>query len=376
MRANEQVLYASGGDGKDYLLSVNGDALVAREFNINKLTLGPPHTLVDHVGSYGMPVAVSPGGILIYPTGATGARLTWMDRAGKTLDVLTEADKSYSYFRQSPDGRRFVAARLASWGTGGPASELWMLAMERHVFSLFSPASIGSFNVSPVWSNDGQTVLFNKSRIVLRKDITASGEGERIAELGVQRLCDWSRDGRYLLYESPQIGETGRDLWVAPMTPDGHLAEGAQPKPYIHGPFAEWQARFSPEPSPRWVAYVSDETGRNEVYIASFPDPKRRLQVTSGGGTFPQWGHDGRELFYISGDGMLTVVGLKTGAAGLDLDLSSPQRLFPLAAGSSLASPYEVSPDGKRILVNQAKQNTELHVVVNWPLLLRRQAAQ
>jgi hypothetical protein len=73
---------------------------------------------------------------------------------------------------------------------------------------------------------------------------------------------------------------------------------------------------------------------------------------------------------------MLTVVGLKTGAAGLDLDLSSPQRLFPLAAGSLAASPYEVSPDGKRILVNQAKQNTELHVVVNWTQLLRRQAAQ
>jgi hypothetical protein len=73
---------------------------------------------------------------------------------------------------------------------------------------------------------------------------------------------------------------------------------------------------------------------------------------------------------------MLTVVGLKTGAAGLDLDLSSPQQLFPLTATSSTASPFEVSPDGKRILVNQAKQNTELHVVVNWPLMLRGQAAQ
>ena len=73
---------------------------------------------------------------------------------------------------------------------------------------------------------------------------------------------------------------------------------------------------------------------------------------------------------------MLTVVGLRTGAAGLDLDLSSPQQLFPLAATYITASPFEVSPDGKRILVNQAKQNTELDVVVNWPLLLRKQAAQ
>ena len=158
------------------------------------------------------------------------------------------------------------------------------------------------------------------------------------------------------------------------MMPDGRLAEGAEPKPYLHGPFAEWHGRFSPEPNPRWVAYQSDETGRNEIYIASFPDARRRLQVTSDGGIYPQWGPDGRELFYLSGNGMLTVVGLRNGPDGLEL--SSPQQLFPLAARSFIASPYEISPDGKRILVNQAEQNSELHVVVNWPLLLKRQAAQ
>jgi hypothetical protein len=158
------------------------------------------------------------------------------------------------------------------------------------------------------------------------------------------------------------------------MMPDGRPAEGAEPKPYLHGPFAEWHGRFSPEPSPRWVAYQSDETGRNEIYIASFPDARRRLQVTSGGGTFPQWGPDGRELFYLSGDGMLTVVGLRSGPDGLEL--SSPQQLFPLASTSFIASPYEVAPDGKRILVNQAEQNMELHVMVNWPSLLKKQPAQ
>jgi hypothetical protein len=225
---------------------------------------------------------------------------------------------------------------------------------------------------SALWSYDGRTVLFNGGRFVFRKDIAASGEGERIAEWPVLRLCDWSRDGRLLLYES-YGPETKRDLWVAPLTPDGRLAEGAQPKPYLRRPFAEWQGRFSPEPNPRWVAYQSDETGRNEIYIASFPDARRRLQVTSGGGTFPQWGPDGRELFYVSGDGMFTVVSLRNGADGLKPP--SPQQLFPLAAANFIVSPFEVSPDGKRILVNQEEQNTELHVVVNWPLLLRRQAA-
>jgi Tol biopolymer transport system component len=156
------------------------------------------------------------------------------------------------------------------------------------------------------------------------------------------------------------------------VTPDGRLADGAQPKPYLHGPFAEWQGRFSPDV--RWVAYQSDETGRDEIYLASFPDSKRRLQVTSDGGTFPEWGPDGHELFYISGDGMLTVVGLKSGPEGPEP--SAPQRLFPVAAHFYFANPYEVSPDGKRILVNQREQNREVHVVVNWPLLLRGQAVQ
>jgi len=142
----------------------------------------------------------------------------------------------------------------------------------------------------------------------------------------------------------------------------------------LNGPFAEWQGRFSPESNPRWVAYQSDETGRNEIYIASFPDARRKLQVTAGGGTFPQWGPDGRELFYISGDGVLTVVSLRSGPDGLEP--TSPQPLFPLAVPMYTASPFEVSPDGKRILVNQAQPNTELDVVVNWPLLLQRQAAQ
>jgi hypothetical protein len=209
-------------------------------------------------------------------------------------------------------------------------------------------------------------------RGVFRKGISDSGQGERIGELRAQRLSDWSRDGRFLLYETG--GLTGRDLWVAPTTPDGRFAEGAQPRPYLNGPSAEWQGRFSPEPSPRWVAYQSDETGRNEVYIASFPDARRKLQITSGGGIFPQWGPDGRELFYITGDGMLTVVGLRNGADGLEP--SSPQQLFPLAVASSVVSPFEVAPDGKRILVNQAEPVTTLDVVVNWPLLLRGQAAQ
>jgi eukaryotic-like serine/threonine-protein kinase len=366
--STEPFRYAPGGDGKEYLWTVTEQAVVAREFNSRKLTLGPPRTVVSQVSSQPIPlVAVSPSGLLLYAGDPKGGRFSWVDRAGKNPEVLGESD-NYGAFRLSPDGKRFVATR----GEGGPANSLWVMAVERRVFSLFTSKATDAINQVAVWSNDGQTVLFNKGGVVFRKDITASGEGERVADWGVRRLSDWSRDGRYLLYEVVDT-ETKRDLWVASVTPDGRLADGAQPKPYLRGPSAEWRGRFSPEPSPRWVAYQSDETGRNEIYIASFPDPKRRLQVTSGGGTFPQWGADGRELFYSSSDGMLTVVGLKNVAGGLDP--SAPQQLFPLAANSSFASPYEVSPDGKRILVNQEEPIRNLDVVVNWPLLLREQPA-
>jgi serine/threonine protein kinase len=360
------ALYASGGNGKHYLLIGSEQSLVAREFNIGKLTIGPPRTLVSQVRNFS---AVSRAGILLYSGGPNARHLAWLDRTGKRLEDFGQPD-NYHAFRLAPDGKHFAAVRGSRI-----YADLWMMDVERRLFSRFAPTET---NETPVWSSDGRTVLFtegasDKGRGVFRKSISDSGQGERIGEWRTQRLCDWSRDGRFLLYET-NGPETRRDLWIAPVTPDGRLAEGSQPRPYLHGPFAEWQGRFSPEPNPHWVAYQSDETGQSEVYIASFPDARRKLQVTSGGGTFPQWGPDGRELFYISGDGQLTVVGLKNGPDGLEP--SSPQRLFPIAANEYTASPFEVSPDGKRILVNQADQNTELHVVVNWPSLLRGQAAQ
>jgi Tol biopolymer transport system component/predicted Ser/Thr protein kinase len=377
-RSSGPALFAPGGDGKDYLLTMRDQALVAQEFDVRKLALvGSAHTVVSQVeGARQLPdAAVSPSGLLLYSGGAGASRFVWVDRAGKTMEAVSELNR-YGGFRLSPNGKRFVAQR-------GPdvATDLGLMDLDRHVFSLFAPTVVDGLLEPPVWSSDGRTVLFNarRRRGIYRKGVADSGEGERVMEwpaaVGgtVRRLCDWSRDGRFLLYETSDL-ETRRDLWVAPVTPEGRLAEGEQPKPYMRGPSAEWHGRFSPEPNPRWVAYESDETGRDEIYIASFPDAKRRLQVTSSGGSFPQWGPDGRELFYVSGDGMLTVVSLKNGAEGLEA--SPPLQLFPLRAISVTESPYEVSPDGKRILVNQVQPITELDAVVNWPLLLRGQAAQ
>jgi dipeptidyl aminopeptidase/acylaminoacyl peptidase len=370
-RSPVPALYTSGGDGKEYLLMLPEQSVVAREFDSKKLTLGPARTLVSQALSNPQPFTVS-ASTLLSAAGPNASHLRWLSRDGQVLEVLSEADRRNA-FRLSPDGKRIVEVRTR--GFGPSPNELWLTDLERHVFSLFMPAGssrpdfVGS---AALWSSDGRRVLFTKGAAIFRKDIADSGHGDRVAERPeVRRLCDWSRDGRYVLYESFDA-ETKRDLWVAQLTPDGHPVEGLQPKPYLRGPSSEWHGRFSPDQ--RWVAYDSDETGRNEVYIASFPDARRRLQVTSGGGNFPQWGPDGRELFYISGDGMLTVVGLKDVAGGIEA--SSPRQLFPLAARTYIASPYEVSPDGKRFLVHQAEPNTTLDVVLNWPAMLRKQAAQ
>jgi hypothetical protein len=131
-------------------------------------------------------------------------------------------------------------------------------------------------------------------------------------------------------------------------------------------PFNETSGRFSPELNPHWVAYQSDSTGRYEVYIASFPEPKKRFPITSGGATHPQWRRDGRELYYTSADGKLMAVGLKL--QGGSLQASAPRELLQVDR-----SAYEVAPDGKRILVYQREPNSDqLEVVVNWPALLKK----
>ena len=100
-------------------------------------------------------------------------------------------------------------------------------------------------------------------------------------------------------------------------------------------------ARFSPEPNPRWVAYTSDESGRYEIYVQSFPEPKRKWQISMGGGMFPEWGAGGQELFYLAPNGKLMSVKLKVGADSVEP--SAPRELFSVAG-----SGYQVAPDGKR----------------------------
>jgi hypothetical protein len=178
---------------------------------------------------------------------------------------------------------------------------------------------------------------------------------------------DWSRDGRFILYDEETVPGDLRSLWTLPVAPGD-----AKPRPYLRTTFNEDMGQFSPDT--RWVAFQSDESGRYEVYIATFPEPRGKVRISTGGGVMPEWGAGGRELFYISPDSMLMSVSLKPGTGSLEP--SAPHALFPLLVIDTDVSPYDAARDGQRFLVLETAEHAAqpLTVIVNWPALLNRAA--
>jgi hypothetical protein len=209
---------------------------------------------------------------------------------------------------------------------------------------------------------------------LFRKDAGGSSEEQRVTEgPNPQYANDWSRDGRVLIYQELAPG-TQRDLWTLPLTPEGKVPGNAKPTPYLRTKFNEWNARFSPEPSPGWVAYQSDETGRYEIYIRGFPQPRDKFPISTGGGQYPQWGAGGRELLYVAPDNKLMTVDL-TITAGT-VRPAAPRQLFTLPVLDNGWPPYDTI-DGQRFLVRAVPQQASppLTVIINWPALLKKRAA-
>jgi Tol biopolymer transport system component len=269
----------------------------------------------------------------------------------------------------SPDGRRILTARSRRGG-----SDLWLLDVERGTSSRFTDAGRNAHNY-PVWSPDGATIVFYTGlahRSLFFKEAGGAGSEQLIiASPALWIPFNWSRDGRFILYGEVAPG-TGLDLWVLPVTREGRPAADAKARPYLRTPFYESQGCFSPQTNPRWIAYVSDESGRYEIYIDTFPERRRKSPISTGGGLYPAWDPGGRELYYVSPDFKLMAVSLKLGADSVEP--SAPRELFPLPAVDTGFSPYDVAPDGERFLVRATPQQQAaepLTVIVNWPALLK-----
>lgn len=279
----------------------------------------------------------------VEPVAVTGPQLVWFDRDGTELGSVG-APGDYGDVRLSPDGTR-VAVSVRQ--PGSDAADVWVFDVVSGVGTRVT--SDAADDIAPVWSADGQRVAFASSRTGGYDIYQAASDGRGtdaavVEATGDQTVSDWSSDGRYLAYhtDEPEVVAGGNlDLWARRM-PAG------RPFAYLSTVHAASHARFSPDG--RRVAFTSLEGGRQDVYIASFPNYDGRRRVSASGGAWPRWGHTGDEVFYVDADGQLTVVPVDPASAALSA--GEPRALFQLRGRLDRGYPYDVSADGQRVLVN------------------------
>jgi len=264
----------------------------------------------------------------------------------------------------SPDQTRAAMQKI-----DGANSDIWIMDLVRGAPLRFTFGESSEDN--PSWSPDGKYLIYtsttadNKTTF-FRKNSSGGGTEEKIYEsdAAIDDGTDWSGDGKNLLFE--QSGsKTLQDVWVLPL--DGSGSAHA----LLNSQFSEYHPRFSPDS--RWFAYVSNESGRAEVYVQTFPVSGGKWQVSTGGGAQPRWRRDGKELYFIAPDRKVMAVDVKLGQT---FEMGTPKPLFQTQV-SSFGSPnrYDVSADGQKFLVNSSVQETSvapLRVIVNWAAGLKK----
>src|SRR5215813_2673974 len=366
---NTNAVYAESGRGGDLLFMREG-ALLAQPFDLKQLKLtGEALPIADHVGqdstfSQGN-FSVSSNGVLVYDGSVDRAskQLVWVDREGKQIRSLGKIG-GWSQPALSVDEKRIAVDRDQPGGT----REVWLYDADGGNASRFTfdPAD----NTTPLWSPDGSQIVWGSNRNVTYdiylKAANGIGSDETLYSSGnVKVATDWSRDGRYIVfYElSPK---TNRDIWVLPLFGD------RKPWPFLQSEANEVGAKLSPDA--QWLAYASDESGRYEIYMQSFPSGGGKRQISTNGGFGPRWRGDGKELYYQTPEGALMAVDVN---AGKVFENGAPHKLFEFRSGNGLltVAPYAVSADGQRFLLNMLVDESggaPLTVVLNWTATLKK----
>lgn len=365
---------SNGVYSNGYLLFLRDGALMAQPFDAQRLAVtGDPTPLAEQVrsvvaaGSTGV-FSASSGGLLAYQSGvsAGGQQLTWFDRGGKPQGTLGDPGDFYS-IEFSPDRRRLAASRI------GQNTNLWLYDVARGLPTRFT--STPATDRSEVWSPDGRGIAYSsnlKGQLDLyRKSSDFNGAEEVLfADSSRKDASSWSPDGKFLLF-SRVDAKTESDIWVLPMGAGDSKGEPGKPYPWLATPATERWAKFSPDG--RWVAYESNDSGRVEIYIAPFPGPGPKRQLSAGGGAFPRWRGDGKEIFYLDPDG--TLVAAEVASKGDSIEVGTVRSLGIRVIDLGNNYLYDVSADGQRFLVTAAPQqkfSAPLTLVYNWPLLLRK----
>jgi serine/threonine protein kinase/dipeptidyl aminopeptidase/acylaminoacyl peptidase len=378
--AGSNALYAQG-----YLLFLREGTLMTQPFDPKRLvTTGEAAPVAEQIqrvlntGTVGV-FSVSEMGMLTYRSGAGfgGLHLTWFDRSGKQGVTVGEPADIFA-FNFSPD-RKSLAAAIQE--TSNVSVNIWTYDVSRGLRTrlTFDPAN----DNNPVWSPDGRSIVFRSNRKghfdLYRKSANGAGSEELLYADNLEKSpTSWSTDGKFLLYltgvvRSAFVG-AGGDLWALPLTPQ---RPGEPLKPFLlsQGPFNAFDAQFSPDS--RWIAYVSNESQRAEIYVTPFPPLASgvggKRQVSAAGGILPRWRQDGKEIFYMGPDGQLMAAEIEAKGGGLEVGQVRP--LFR-AIGVMQSNPlYDVSADGQHFLLRtypEQKSGDPLTLVQNWTAGLKK----
>ena len=264
------------------------------------------------------------------------ARLVWVDRQGGTLGTLGDPGR-YWTMNVAPDGTSAVV---------NPSWDLWWLRPDgRHTRLTTDGAAVS--DMYAIWKPDGSEIAFVQNGEVVRRRLDPQSAVTGLGQRGIPQ--DWSSDGRWLLFTRRG---TSTDLMAYDLT-------NKTAKPWVATQFGETMARFSPDG--QWVAYASNVSGRQEIYLRPFAGDGQPIAVSTSGGAHPLWRRDGNELFFLDpGDDVMAVSVTRSGAS---LVPGIPQRLFRIPLNDitrASYTPYGVSPDGKRFLLNVPDRPTPL----------------
>ena len=347
--ADTNGVYVSPG----WLLFGRQGALVARRFDPARRSLsGDPVTVdgsvavapvVPHVAA-----SASTAGVIAYRTAeTTESQLTWFDRSGRGHETLGEPDRAGPWnVELSHDGNKAAVERSLENRTVIriiDSARTTLFTLEKHVERF------------PLWSRDDTRMAYSSSQMGSRSFAVRAPNDASSTEVLHEGLalipCDWSPDGRFLLYFAVD-GKTGPDLWVLPVDGD------RKPFKFLGTASRELWGQFSP--NGKWVTYQSDESGKFEIYVRPFSGQGRVLTVSTAGGIHPRWNADGTELFYVAPDGKLMAVPMA--AKGITLEAGIPVPLFQtriVGGGNNLPGfrqQYDVARDG-RFLINVALES-------------------
>jgi len=359
---NSAAVYANG-----YIFFAKDGNLVAQPFDLDRLTVSgnpvPVAPKVDYIEAKSQGnFSASENGVLVYRGAySTPSRLVWLDRSGKQIATLGEPG-NYGLPRLSPDGRTVAIPREDATDAG--KNDLWLLEVQRGIFSrlTFHPA----FGYSAVWSPDDSRLavaaLGTKVQIM-----PANGSGTPLtaSDDQVSRVGDWSPDGHTIIVQQ-QNSSTGMDVMSLP------VAEKPQSlTPLLNSQFDEIFPRLSPDG--RWLAYISNESGRGEVYVVPFPGRGGRWQISNNGVTMGvpgiTWSWDGKQLYFRDSAGGLMAVDVQP--QGSEFHSGAPRQIFMATGG---VRPIDTAPDGRILVALQAEQevSSPITLVLNWDAEMKK----